>query len=214
MLEKFLNGLAAGSESDSSCSGSKFGEFSFSDQFLACPDTGPMAQELFDPSLEVFSSSDSACLLPNIAGLDDNSFQLDAGQSTQPVFGGFVFMLIVAAVPSLWSGVDSFNIPTMDMPAQGSTSGRTSPTPSFNNNISLANLASPQSFLPPDQQIAVAVAICRADNLRPTVQILIQSLAGALAQPVTPAPSSSSSSKVIQFSVIFFFSDIELMILS
>jgi len=35
----------------------------------------------------------------------------------------------------------------------------------------------------PDQQVAVAVAICRADNLRPTVQILIQSLAGALAQP-------------------------------
>jgi len=178
MLEKFLNGLAAGSESDSSCSGSKFGEFSFSDQFLACPDTGPMAQELFDPSLEAFSSSNSACLLPNIAGLDDNSFQLDAGQ-----------------IPSLWSGVDSFDIPTMDMPAQGSTSGRTSPTPSFNNHISLANLASPQRFLPPDQQIAVAVAICRADNLRPTVQILIQSLAGALAQPVTPAPSSSSSSK-------------------
>jgi hypothetical protein len=40
--------------------------------------------------------------------------------------------------------------------------------------------------LQPDHQVAVAVAVCRADNLRPTVQVLIQSLAGALSQSSFP----------------------------
>ena len=50
--------------------------------------------------------------------------------------------------------------------------------------------------LQPDQQVAVAVAICRADNLRPTVQVLIQSLAGALIQPSTSFPLTAPLTKV------------------
>lgn len=49
--------------------------------------------------------------------------------------------------------------------------------------------------LQPDQQVAVAVAVCRADNLRPTVQVLIQSLAGALAQHSTSFPLTSPITK-------------------
>ena len=50
--------------------------------------------------------------------------------------------------------------------------------------------------LQPDQQVAVAVAICRADNLRPTVQVLIQSLAGALTQPSTSFSLAAPLTKV------------------
>jgi hypothetical protein len=44
--------------------------------------------------------------------------------------------------------------------------------------------------------VAVAVAICRADNLRPTVQVLIQSLAGALTQPSICFPLTAPLTKV------------------
>jgi len=60
--------------------------------------------------------------------------------------------------------------------------------------VSLNNLPVSPS-LQPDQQVAVAVAICRADNLRPTVQVLIQSLAGALTQPLTSFPLTAPLTK-------------------
>jgi hypothetical protein len=175
ILERFLNNLA----SDGSAPNfpeSKTGEFPFSDHFLTS-DAGPMIQELFSSSFDPFSS-DSGSSLSNMTGLGDGSFTLDP----EPV-------------PLLWPGMKDFDMPVMDIPVSESTSGRTSPALSSDGNPSISSLNVPRGSFHPDQQVAVAVAICRADNLRPTVQILIQSLAGALAQPVAPGPSSFASNK-------------------
>jgi len=75
-----------------------------------------------------------------------------------------------------WYQLDDLDIPSLDAPG-------VQPLP----DTPLNNLPASPS-LQPDQQVAVAVAICRADNLRPTVQVLIQSLAGALTQPSTSIP--------------------------
>jgi len=175
MLERFLNGLGSNSDSDSE---SKFGDFSFPDQILSCPDAGPMVQDLFNPSLDSFSTCSSASSLPDISCLDDSAFQLDAEQ-----------------ISSLWPQADDFAVSSMDILAHGSTSDPISPNLTSNDKIPTASPDASQSYLRSDQQIAVAVAICHPHNLRPTIQILVQSLAGAFAQPVSPSPSSSSSSK-------------------
>ena len=84
----------------------------------------------------------------------------------------------------------------MDVSTQRQTSCQTPPVLSFDGSPSIGQPNAQQGTFHPDQQIAVAVAICRADNLRPTVQILIQSLAGALAQPIVSGAPSCSSTKV------------------
>jgi hypothetical protein len=172
ILERFLNNLAS-EGSDPTFSEFKIGEFSFPDHFLTS-ETGPMVQELFSPSFDPLSP-DSGCTLSSMPGLGDSSFTLDA----EPI-------------PLLWPQVKDFDMPATDVPAQRSTSGRTSPALSPDGNPSISQLNVQQGSFHPDQQIAVAVAICRADNLRPTVQILIQSLAGALAQSVAPSPSTKT----------------------
>jgi hypothetical protein len=118
-------------------------------------------QELFNPSLSPFTP-DPAFSLPHIAGLNELTTTLN----TDPI-------------PSFW--------PQTKESAQDTTSG--SPSPS--EGLSITNFNIDEGAFRPDQQVAVAVAICRADNLRPTVQILIQSLAGALAQPPSPSPSKT-----------------------
>jgi hypothetical protein len=82
-----------------------------------------------------------------------------------------------------WYQLDDLDIPSLDAPG-------VQPLP----DTSLNNLPVSPS-LQPDQQVAVAVAICRADNLRPTVQVLIQSLAGALTQPSTSTPLTAPFTK-------------------
>ena len=72
-----------------------------------------------------------------------------------------------------WYQLDGLDIPSLE------TLGvQTLPDASLNLPISPS--------LQPDQHVAVAVAVCRAGDLRPTVQVLIQSLAGALTQPSFP----------------------------
>lgn len=83
-----------------------------------------------------------------------------------------------------WYQLDDLDIPSLDAPGVQPLS-----------ETSLNNLPASPS-LQPDQQVAVAVAICRADNLRPTVQVLIQSLAGALTQPSTSIPMTVPLTKV------------------
>jgi len=82
---------------------------------------------------------------------------------------------------SPWYQLNGLNIPSLE------TSGvQTLPDAFLNLPVS--------PNLQPDQQVAVAVAVCRADNLRPTVQVLIQSLAGALTQSSFPltAPATKT----------------------
>ncbi|KAF9648594.1 hypothetical protein BDM02DRAFT_2212669 [Thelephora ganbajun] len=84
---------------------------------------------------------------------------------------------------SSWYQLDDLDVTSLETPGI-----QTMP------DVSLNNLpVSP--CLQPDQQVAVAVAICRADNLRPTVQVLIQSLAGALTQPSTSFPLTAPLTK-------------------
>jgi hypothetical protein len=149
------------------------GDFPFPDHFLNS-DARSMVQELFSPSFNPFSS-ERGCSLSDMAGLGDSSFTLDA----EPF-------------PLLWPEAKDFDMPALDSPTQGPTSDRISPALYSDSNLTISSLDVQQGSFPPDQQVAVAVAICRADNLRPTLQILIQSLAGALAQPVAPGPPSSS----------------------
>ena len=89
----------------------------------------------------------------------------------------------IPLVPS-WYQLDDLDIPLLETPG-----AQTLP------DTSLGNLAVSPG-LQPDQQVAVAVAICRADNLRPTVQVLIQSLAGALTQPSICFPLTAPLTKV------------------
>jgi len=175
ILERFLNSLASDGP-ESTFSEFKIGEFSFPDHFLTS-ETVPMVQELFSPSFDPLSP-DSECALSNMPGVGETSFTLDA----EPI-------------PSLWPQVKDPDTPAIDIPTQRSTNCRASPALSFDGNPFLSQLNVQQGSFHPDQQIAVAVAICRADNLRPTVQILIQSLAGALAQPVAPSAPPCSSTK-------------------
>jgi len=119
------------------------------------------ALELFDSLLSPFTP-DPAYSIPHIAGLDDSPTTLD----TDPIL-------------SFW--------PQTKESAQDTTSG--GPPPSESPSIMTFNVD--EGAFKPDQQVAVAVAICRADNLRPTVQILIQSLAGALAQSPSLSPSKT-----------------------
>lgn len=85
---------------------------------------------------------------------------------------------------SSWYQLNDLDISSLESPG-----AQTLPDPS------LGNLPTSPS-LQPDQQVAVAVAICRADNLRPTVQVLIQSLAGALTQHSTSFPLTAPLTKV------------------
>lgn len=85
---------------------------------------------------------------------------------------------------SSWYQLNDLDIPLLETPCAQTLS-----------DASLINLPVSPS-LQPDQQVAVAVAICRADNLRPTVQVLIQSLAGALTQPTTSSPLTAPLVKV------------------
>jgi hypothetical protein len=82
-----------------------------------------------------------------------------------------------------WYQLNDLDIPSLETP---DVQNLTDPSPN-DLPVSLS--------LQPDQQVAVAVAICRADNLRPTVQVLIQSLAGALTQPSTAFPLASPLTK-------------------
>jgi len=82
-----------------------------------------------------------------------------------------------------------YQLNDLDIPSLGAAGVQTLPDPPLTDlPVSLS--------LQPDQQVAVAVAICRADNLRPTVQVLIQSLAGALTQPSTSFPLTAPLTKV------------------
>jgi len=166
ILERFLNSLASDG-SDSTFSEFKLDEFSFPDHFLTS-ESGPLVHELFSPSFDPLSPDSGSTL--------DGSFTLNA----EPI-------------PLLWPQVQDHDMSAMDVSTQRPTSCQTSPALSFDGNPSIGQPNAQQGSFHPDQQIAVAVAICRSDNLRPTVQILIQSLAGALAQPVASAPSCSST---------------------
>lgn len=84
---------------------------------------------------------------------------------------------------SSWYQLDGLDIPSLGTPGV-----QTQPGASLNLPVSQS--------LQPDQQVAVAVAVCRADNLRPTLQVLIQSLAGALIQPSTSFPLTAPLTKV------------------
>jgi len=84
---------------------------------------------------------------------------------------------------SSWYQLNDLDIPSLEIPGVQALP-----------DASLSNLPFSPT-LHPDQQVAVAVAICRADNLRPTVQVLIQSLAGALTQPSTSFPLTASLTK-------------------
>ena len=85
---------------------------------------------------------------------------------------------------SSWYQLNDLDISSLETPGAQTLPG-----------ASLGNLpVSPSLQL--DQQVAVAVAICRADNLRPTVQVLIQSLAGALTQPSSSFPLTTPLTKV------------------
>lgn len=83
---------------------------------------------------------------------------------------------------SSWYQLSDLDIPSLESPGV-----LTLPDSSLNLPVSPS--------LHPDQQVAVAVAICRADNLRPTVQVLIQSLAGALTQPSISFPLTAPLTK-------------------
>jgi len=83
---------------------------------------------------------------------------------------------------SSWYQLNDLHIPSLD-----TSCVQTLPDASL-------NLPVPPN-LQPDQQVAVAVAICRADNLRPTVQVLIQSLAGALTQLPASSPLTATLAK-------------------
>jgi len=83
---------------------------------------------------------------------------------------------------SSWYQLDDLDIPSLETPGV-----QTLPDASLNLPVS--------SSIRPDQQVAVAVAVCRADNLRPTLQVLIQSLAGALTQPSTSFPLTAPPTK-------------------
>ena len=96
--------------------------------------------------------------------------------------GMFTRTHINSIVPS-WYQLNDLDIPSLDAPGS-----QTLPGPSLNLPVSLS--------MQPDQQVAVAVAVCRADNLRPTLQVLIQSLAGALTQPSTSFPLAAPLTKV------------------
>lgn len=85
-------------------------------------------------------------------------------------------------VPS-WYQLNDLDIPSLEAPGV-----QTLPGASLNLPVSLS--------MQPDQQVAVAVAVCRADNLRPTLQVLIQSLAGALTQSSTSFPLTAPLTKV------------------
>ena len=85
---------------------------------------------------------------------------------------------------SSWYQLNDLDIPLLETPGVQTLSEASL-------NDSTASLG-----LHPDQQVAVAVAVCRADNLRPTVQVLIQSLAGALTQPSTSFPLAAPLTKV------------------
>lgn len=84
---------------------------------------------------------------------------------------------------SSWYQLDGLDIPSLGTPGV-----QTLPVASINVPLSQS--------MQPDQQVAVAVAVCRADNLRPTLQVLIQSLAGALTHPSTSFPLTSPLTKV------------------
>jgi len=84
---------------------------------------------------------------------------------------------------SSWYQLNELDIPSLETP------GSQIPPDAFLSGLPV----SPNSQ--PDQQVAVAVAICRADNLRPTVQVLIQSLAGALALPSASFPLTAPLTK-------------------
>lgn len=172
MLERFLSGLAGSSEFDANF---KLGELSFPDEFMSSSGLGSMVQSFQDPSLESCLPGPD-CSLSNTPGFGTGSFVNQELNS------------------SLWTELKDFDLSTFDYSSQRSSSGLESPTLSSDGS-SVNNLGVQQGDFQPDQQVAVAVAICRADNLRPTVQVLIQSLAGALVQPVAPSPLSSSASK-------------------
>lgn len=173
MLERFLTDLAANSGQDPA-SDDKMAEFPFPDNFLSATNPGPMVQELLDTSMTTFTP-DACYPLATMTNLDS------------PI------TLNAENIPSLWSDLKDCDLLSSVAPEQ--SSGRTSPSVSTSDYPSFHGLNIPEGAFKPDQQIAVAVAICRADNLRPTVQILIQSLAGALAQPFTSNSQSPSSSK-------------------
>lgn len=84
---------------------------------------------------------------------------------------------------SSWYQLDDLDIPLLETPRV-----QTLPVASLNLPVSPS--------MQPDQQVAVAVAVCRADNLRPTLQVLIQSLAGALTQSTTSFPLTVPITKV------------------
>ena len=81
-----------------------------------------------------------------------------------------------------------YQLSTLDVPSLGTPGVQPLPDTSLDLHVSPS--------LQPDQQVAVAVAVCRADNLRPTVQVLIQSLAGALTQPSTSFSVTAPITKV------------------
>ena len=95
----------------------------------------------------------------------------------------YLHELTCNSLVSSWYQLDDLDIPLLETPGVQTLPGAS------------LNLPAPPS-MQPDQQVAVAVAVCRADNLRPTLQVLIQSLAGALTQPSPSFPLTSPLTKV------------------
>lgn len=114
------------------------------------------------------------CLLPSLllpTNVCSSSWYVYANSRSDPLV-------------SSWYQLSDLDIPSLEAPGV-----QTLPDPSLNN-------LPVSSSMQPDQQVAVAVAICRADNLRPTVQVLIQSLAGALTQSSISFPLTAPLTKV------------------
>jgi hypothetical protein len=122
-----------------------------------------------------FDPADLSCLTsPPFAAPPDQCMRLFLVCLPELTFNSLV---------SSWYQLNDLDIPSLEAPGV-----QTLPGPSLNLPISLS--------MQPDQQVAVAVAVCRADNLRPTLQVLIQSLAGALTQPSTSFPLTVPLTKV------------------
>lgn len=159
--------------------------------------TGPLT-----PSVGVFDGKLLESLLQdlsprtNLSDFKPSEFQIPFGSEavitdaqTTPSFDPSNFSCLTSpafAVPSdqfsSWYQLDGLDIPSLETPGV-----QTLPVASLNVPVSPS--------MQPDQQVAVAVAVCRADNLRPTLQVLIQSLAGALTHPSTSFPLTAPLTK-------------------
>ena len=138
----------------------------------------PFGSEAVINNAQTASSLDPA----NLSCLTSPAFAVPSDQCT-----GFFLVclrgLTSNSIVSSWYQLNGLDIPSLGTPGVQTLPGASPNLP-----------VSPS--MQPDQQVAVAVAVCRADNLRPTLQILIQSLAGAFTQPSTSFPLTVPLTKV------------------